>query len=327
MFRTYAIHRVAQLAISALAALFLSIQTGAASQPVPPAGGQPAPELGERVDFSLLLEQGKSFAYRTRMELRVEQSLPQAALAEQVLTYDITTRFTVQSVEEDGSATLAMRVTAAKISVTDGEDEVVVELPSEREEGEEFASAFHAALANTVVTMVVSPEGEMGNVLGADAYLAALEASDVSDPRLVGFLTADQIVDTFQPLFTIEELNGKPRRVGTAWSTLKEVELPPVAVLDMTYNWKFQGVLDALSTLTASVETTIRRPNTPDPARPTVVIEGSSGNVVTQWNRDLQAVTRRISTLRLDTQWALGDLQVGMKQLSVLRIEREPEAE
>lgn len=302
-------------------ALLSSAPVLAQSQPVPT--DQPLQEpLGERVDFSIHFAAGDTFSYRSRMDLRVTQSMPQAELAEQMLVYDLTTRFTVQTVEDDGSATLAMRVTSGRIRVADGDEEFVVVLEADREEDAEFDSPYAAALANTVVTMVVSPIGEITSVLGAEAYLAALQESEISDERLLSFLTAEQIADTFEPLFTIEELNGRPRRVGTGWGTSREIQLPPVAILDLAYNWRLEGMLDGLATMVARVETTVRRPNTPDPARPTVVIEGSGGNVVTQWDSELKAVTRRISTLRMDTQWALGDLQVGQKQQSTLRIER-----
>lgn len=295
------------------------------AQPVPTE--QPLAEpAGERVDFEIAFEDGDVFAYRTRMDLRVEQEFGEGELAEQVLEYDITTRFTVQGVEDDGTATLSMKVTEGTVTITDGDDELFVRV-GDLAEGEEYATPYAAALANNVVTLVISPEGLITSVLGAEAYQQALEATDGADPRQLGFFSPDQIKETFEPLFTIEQLNGKPRRVGTGWATSREIELPPVAIINLSYNWKFQGVLGDVSTLTSSVETTVRRPNTPDPARPTVALEGSSGNVVTQWNAASKRVTRRISTLSLDTRWALGELEIGQKQQSAVRIEMVPVGE
>jgi hypothetical protein len=299
---------------------------GAASaQPVPTE--QPLAEpAGERVDFEISFEEGDVFAYRTRMDLRIEQEFAEGELAEQVLAYDVTTRFTVQGVEEDGTATLSMKVTEADVNITDGEETLSVEV-GELAEGEEYATPYAASLANNVVTLVVAPDGRITSVLGAEAYQEALEATEGADPRQLGFFNAAQIKETFEPLFTIEQLNGVPRRVGTGWATSREVELPPVAVIDLSYNWKLQGVLENVATLTASVETTVRRPNTPDPARPTIALEDSSGNVVTQWDSSTERVTRRISTLSMDTRWALGELEIGQKQRSTVRIELVPVGE
>lgn len=302
-----------------------SVAGTAIGQPVPTE--QPLAEpAGQRVDFEIAFAEGDVFAYRTQMDLRVEQEFGEGELAEQVLEYDITTRFTVQGVEEDGTATLSMKVTEGSVTITDGDEELFVRI-AELGEGEEYATPYAAALATNVVTLVVSPEGVITSVLGADAYQTALDATEGADPRQLGFFSAEQIKETFEPLFTIEQLNGTPRRVGTGWATSREVELPPVAIIDLSYNWKFQGVLGEVATLTSSVETTVRRPNTPDPARPTIAVESSSGNVVTQWNSARQLVTRRISTLALDTRWALGELEIGQKQQSAVRIELVPVGE
>ncbi len=292
------------------------------AQPVPT--DQPLDEpLGERVDFTISLQEGDEFAYRTRMELSVDQQQVSQDSVEETMSYDVTTKFTVQGVEDDGTATMALRVTEATIRLSTGEEvsEFTLDTP---QEGEEFQNAFAASLAQTVVTIVVSPTGEITSVLGADAYESALSASEGADPRMLGFFTESQIREIYEPLFTIEELRDKPRRVGAGWATTREVELPPVAVLDLGYNWRFSGMLDGVATLTSRVEVTVRRPSTPDPARPTVVLEESSGNVLTQWDSELQAVTRRISTLQMKTQWALGEIQVNLDQSSVVRIERVP---
>lgn len=295
----------------------------ATAQPVPTE--QPLDEpVGERVDFEVSLEQGDEFAYRTRMELRIDQQQMEEEPTEELMSYDVTTKFTVQGVEDDGTATIALRVTEATIRLSsEGEDPIEFEVKQLEGEGE-YASPFAAAIAETVVTIVVSPTGEITSILGAEAYQAALNASEGADPRMLGYFNADQIRDMFEPLFTIEELRGKPRRVGTGWATSREVELPPVAVLDLGYNWKLTGLMDEVATMTSSVEVTVRRPSTPDPARPTVVLEESSGNVLTQWNREKQMVTRRISTLQMKTEWALGELKVNLDQSSVVRIESVP---
>lgn len=302
--------------------LALSLVPAASAQPVPSDSPLDEP-LGERVDFEISMTEGDEFAYRTRMELQIEQQQLEADPTEQIMSYDVTTKFTVRGVEEDGTATVMVRVTEAAIEIADGEDRSQYEFRA-LAEGEEYATPFAAAVVETVVTLMVSPDGQITGILGAEAYQAALTATDDADPRLLGFFTPDQFRDMFQPLFTIEELNGKPRRVGTGWATTREVELPPVAILDLSYNWKFSGLLDDVATLSSNIETTVRRPSTPDPSRPTVVLEDSSGNVLTQWNRELKAVTRRISTLSMKTQWALGDLQVNLDQTSVVRIERVP---
>lgn len=308
------------LACAAFGAVLLP---AAVAQPVPTE--QPLDEpLGERVDFEVSLQEGDEFAYRTRMELQIDQQQLEGESADETMSYDVTTKFTVQNVEDDGTATIALRVSEAMIRLSsEGEDPI--ELMVERlDNQEDYGSPFAAAIAETVVMIVVSPSGEITSVLGAEAFEAALNASEGADPRMLGYFNADQIRDMFEPLFTIEELRGKPRRVGTGWATSREVELPPVAVLDLGYNWKFSGLMDEVATMTSSVEVTVRRPSTPDPARPTVVLEESSGNVLTQWNREMQMVTRRISTLQMKTEWALGELKVNLDQSSVVRIESVP---
>lgn len=302
--------------------LALSLVPAGAAQPVPTDSPLEEP-LGERVDFEISLNDGDEFAYRTRMELRIEQQQLEDEPEEQLLSYDVTTKFTVRGVEDDGTATVMVRVTEATIGITDGEDQTQYEFRS-LADGEEYATPFAAAVIETVVTMMVSPTGEITGILGAEAYEASLNATEDADPRLLGFFAPEQFSDIFEPLFTIEELNGKPRRVGTGWATTREVELPPVAILDLNYNWRFGGMMEGVATLNSSIETTVRRPSTPDPARPTVVLEDSSGNVLTQWDQELKAVTRRISTLSMKTQWALGEMQVNLDQTSVVRIERVP---
>ena len=303
------------------------LATGAAgialAQPVPTDQSLLEP-AGERVDFDIALADGDVFTYRTRMDLTVQQEFGGGQLAEQVLAYDVTSRFTVQAVEEDGSATITMKVTQASVDITDGEDTMGLEV-GPLAEGEQYATPFAAAVANNVVTLAISPEGLITSVLGADEYLAALEATEGADPRQLGFLSEAQIKETFEPLFALEQLRGKPRRVGTGWTTGREIELPPVAIMDLTYNWTFQGVLGSVATLTARVDTAVRRPNTPDPARPTIALEESSGNVVTQWDSTSQRVTRRLSSLMLNTRWALGELEIGQSQRSALRIDLVPE--
>lgn len=317
-------HRENRCLSGLIAAIGLFV-TGSAithAQPVPtemPLQEEP----GERVDFEISFTEGDVFAYRTRMNLRIEQQIAEGELSAQSLSYDVTSRFTVQGVDDEGTATLSMKVTEATISIADGEERNEFTV-GQLAEGEQYQTPFAAALANTVVTLVVSPDGLITSVLGAEDYLAALEATEGADPRQIGFFNAEQIREVFEPMFTIEELNGKPRRVGTGWATSRVVELPPVAIIDLNYAWKFQGMLEDVATMTSSVETNVRRPATPDPSRPTIAIEASSGNVVTQWNRTLQRVTRRISTLTLDTRWTLGELELGQKQQSTLRIESVP---
>jgi hypothetical protein len=320
--RTTSTSRSALGVLAASTLAFVGVLPAAAAQPVP----TPMPlqeDLGERVDFDIVFNEGDVFAYRTRMNLRIEQEVADGPLAAQTLSYDVTSRFTVQGVDDEGVATLSMKVTEAVVSIADGEDQSEFRV-GELAEGEEYATPFAAAIANTVVTLVVSPDGLITSVLGADDYRAALEATEGADPRELGFFSTEQIREIFEPMFTIEDLNGKPRRVGTGWATSREVEVPPVAVIDLSYSWKFQGLLEDTATLTSSVETSVRRPNTPDPARPTIALEASRGNVVTQWNRVSQRVTRRISTLSMDTRWTLGELEIGQKQQSTVRIEEVP---
>ncbi|MFI4855657.1 MAG: hypothetical protein ACIAQF_11850 [Phycisphaerales bacterium JB065] len=308
-----------------IAAIGLVVTGSAQAQPVPT--DQPLQqELGERVDFDIALGEGDVFAYRTRMNLRIEQEIADGDLTSQVLSYDVTSRFTVQGVDDEGVATVSMKVIDATITIADGDEQTELKV-GQLADGEQYGSPFAAAIANTVVTLVISPDGLITSVLGAEDYQAALDATDGADPRQIGFFSAEQIREIYEPLFTIEELNGKPRRVGTGWATSRVVELPPVAVIDLDYTWKFQGMLEEVATMTSRVVTNIRRPSTPDPARPTIAIEGSSGNVVTQWNRELQRVTRRISTLSLDTRWTLGELELTQKQQSSVRIESVPVTE
>jgi len=314
--------RLTRLVFVFCGVLALSLVPAVSAQPVPTDSPLDEP-LGERVDFEISMTEGEEFAYRSRMDIRIRQQQLEADPVEQILSYDVVTKFTVRGVEEDGSATVMVRVIRATIGIADGDDRVQYDFAA-LADGEQYPTPFAAALAETVVTMLISPSGQITGILGAEAYEAALNATEDADPRLLGFFTTEQFQDMFEPLFTIEELNGKPRLVGTGWSTTREVELPPVAILDLSYNWRFGGVLDGIATLNSSIDTTVRRPSTPDPARPTVVLEDSSGNVLTQWDMELKAVTRRISTLAMKTQWALGDLQVNLEQSSVVRIERVP---
>src|SRR5690606_37527838 len=64
------------------------------AQPVPT--DQPLDEpLGERVDFTISLQEGDEFAYRTRMELSVDQQQVSQDSVEETMSYDVTTKFTV----------------------------------------------------------------------------------------------------------------------------------------------------------------------------------------------------------------------------------------
>lgn len=294
------------LSIAAISALALLAPLAPTSSAQPETEGVQAGAEGFPINLDLTPDQ--TFSYRFVVDVKVRQQQQGVAALDQAVRYEMDAKFTVLTASETG-AELTMSVERANFTVGQGDQSLSIIAPAP-DDIPDWMIPVSAALDATVVRVTLDAAGTVTKVAGLDPFMQSILMLESPDQRLMGFMPPSQLIDILTPVFTAEGAQGTAPTVGETWTSTKAVQLPPVAVLDFTYNWSLSAVTGKNDTRRAIIagEPTLelRRPVEPNPSRPTLAIDDHSSSVMTQWNLTQGLLDQRVATQLMETTWGYG---------------------
>lgn len=253
----------------------------------------------------------------------------------------------VLSVQDDKSARLSLKITDVAALVTAAGRTAVFAgtsgLPLAGGNADALAGAAPDpaldAVMNAVVASAIEVDidaaGQVTELRGLEPMIEAMNAQQVfvigdgagvkPDPRILGFLTVDNLSELVTRLLSVEGAGAEPRKVGGGWQTTRTVKLPPVGAIEITNNWSVASLTDAVARIDGDFAMEAQLPAEPTPETATFTINEQEGGTVIHWNTADHALKSRQTNQKVTSEWRLAaaNITLTMTQDFNLSIERK----
>lgn len=280
----------------------------------------------QQVSLKPDLKDGDTMTYEMISTLRVTQT-QNSATSTQNTNHNATLAFTVDSVNDDGSAEVSMTFDAIAISIEAGDASEAFSWSyngGDRPDASmgEGINASGFALAGAEIAFMVDADGQVTNLTGLDEFLGTIEGESAQNVAYVGNFTPERLAAAIEPIFDADGGADEPREKGDKWTETERVDLGTVGaiVLERTYSYlhSANGMASILGTLRVKHE----KPDNPPADAPSVELSGTQGAHAIQWDTRAGRLQQYGRNETMKTTWTMGDVTIEQMQRSVMSLER-----
>lgn len=287
------------------------------------------------VPLRWVAEPEKRAAYDLSVRLEVEQREGADEARRMALRQDARVSVWVESLGDDGSASLLGRVSDVRMHWKEGEHE-----GSSGEIGVEPSdpigrtlAAIGAAADRSGLRLTIDARGAITGFSGLEGVADALAGQTSLDEGALGALEMGAMASRLAPVFqgdaagVGEALAGAgARRVGSPWTTKERVDMGSAGALEITTEWTLQDVAEGVARIEGSSRVKALLPDPASPGAPVVRVEKGEGTTIALWSLALGALVSHETEQSLTMVWTLGDLELRQTQTSSSTLRRaEPE--
>jgi hypothetical protein len=263
------------------------------------------------------LNAGREARYAFTHELDISQQAGDREPARTNIRYRIELSMSVTSVNDDGSASVAMRFRKfqARIEEPSGPTSIAFDLSREQDDEATGVAAMGPVLANARLVVILGPDGRVRGIGGADPVLAAMNEITDAPPALFAFLRPDRLGEQINLLFCAEGGLGEHAE-GASWNSTRSIPLGPAGAMELQSTTTLASATETTAELRGTTTVVIRTPDQPNAAAPNVSLGEATGTSTTMWDLRSGGLTKRTDEQTIESTWSLGDVSLKQRQES-----------
>lgn len=296
-------------------------------------------QLAEKLDLGVRVP-AEGLRYEVEQAEMVTQTFAAqeegGASSERVMRGTVEVVFKITPAEPEGEAEkIPFSIEIERLVLSDsttGEDGQTVERSVSyppAEEADEASQAFAEALGGVRFVVHTDPEGQepilsvVGEIVQARTEaMRELGASSIS----ASFLRPGSMLGLIKPVFTADGA-APAQRAGFGWESPEEIELPPIAVMNLRHAYKLGEPNNEGDVLIAgTLEGDLLVTPSDSSMSPTIELRELTGESELMWNVDHGHLRTRERSKRIVTGWTLGvnrmeQVQETSSSISILMVE------
>ncbi len=276
------------------------------------------------ISLKPVLRKGDEFAYGLGMAVDVSQKMGEDQ-KEQITPLRVSAQIKMKVIEvaPDGSAKLEGTFEKAAVQAPIGDQQVGFEWPASAPLPADASpvARLGETLEKAILAIELNAAGKATVISGLEAFEQAAAKLDYPDDRHLGFFTNEKLAAVLSPIFEMDGAWKSPRLVGGGWQKSETVPLPPAGAIDIVTDFVVNNADSDLVNCFGQFTFTLRRPENPaaDVASVTLGTDSAGGCKIV-YDRHRMLLQLRKTSMTIDTDWALGGVNVKQRQVSVLNI-------
>lgn len=316
-----------------LAALAGALVCGASAAPAARASvTQP-----EGVVLRPRLEEGRRDRYEIAATLSTETAAEGREPQRESVEQKVLVRTEVLGVDRLGVARVSVRLERAEVTYAAPGERAETFAWAEGEEGAQRVlplEVMYLKLAQEGLELQVGPDGTVRSVAGLEEVIAAGEGmTERSRARALGVFAPGAAGQSLSGIWRIDPGERPVRRaVGDVWRIQRLIPLGPAGSAAVVTACTLTAVEDGLATVEGRTSVTVRpQRGEPDPAQPSLAVEGEGGTLRVVWDVEAGALREREGagsvrwTATLGMREPMAAATAMSERLTIRRVEGRPD--
>ncbi|MBL8746534.1 MAG: hypothetical protein JNK58_09285 [Phycisphaerae bacterium] len=275
------------------------------------------------VSLKPVLRKGDEFAYSLGMAVDVSQQMGEGQ-PEQVTPLRVSARLRMKVLEVTpaGAAKLEGTFEEAMVQAPIGDQQVGFEWPAAAlPDNAPAVARLGETLEKAILSIDVDDAGRATVTSGLEKFVQAASKLDYPDDRFMGFFTNEKLSNAITPIFELDGAWKAPRVVGRGWQSTDLIPMPPAGAIEITTDYVVNEADSDTITCYGQYSLTLKRPENPADDVATVNLGSeSAGGCRIVYDRHRMLLQLRKSSVTINTDWVLGNVNIKQKQVSVMNI-------